>query len=395
MPGKKTVCMISCLHPLHDDRIYWKEAISLKKHGYEVIHLGVSNENYDEVSNEGIRLISLSRKDYFKNPFIDKFYRTFTFKKSIYKDLYATCSGLKADVYHLHDLQLNRIGPKLKKLGHKPKVIYDVHEPYPEIFRHLSKKGIISKIIGLILSKRAHKLQKHSTQYYDSVITTEEKVAAYFEGFYNAERISVVYNYPVFKAPVRNTAKEYDLIYLGGISSWRGIWELLDVTQKLVQNNSKIKVLCLGKVKEPYLKKEISEYISKHQLQVNFVLKDFVPFYQVPKYLSKSKIGFCLLKDNPVYHIIMPIKIFEYMAFGLPVICNTFGHPNTIITNEDCGLAVDIKKIHEVSDKIRYLLDNKDIYNQMSENGTKAIAKKYKWEESEKVLIDVYTKLLN
>jgi hypothetical protein len=31
--------MISSLHGLYDDRIYWKEALTLKHAGYDVIHL--------------------------------------------------------------------------------------------------------------------------------------------------------------------------------------------------------------------------------------------------------------------------------------------------------------------------------------------------------------------
>ena len=152
MNPKVKVCMISSLHGLYDDRIYWKEALSLKKHGYDVYHIGIGNKDKEFISDHGIKLIQVGKQKYFENPYTDKLYRILTFKKNIYKKILKTAAELKADVYHFHDSQINKIGKQLKSLAHKPKVIYDVHEPYPQTIRYSFANNLFLRIIHWIYS---------------------------------------------------------------------------------------------------------------------------------------------------------------------------------------------------------------------------------------------------
>ena len=101
--------MISSLHGLYDDRIYWKEAISLKNHGYDVIHVGTGDADLDFISEQGIRLIQIRKKRYFRNPYLDIIFRRFTGRPGIYGKMFRICSAIRADVYHYHDIQVNRI----------------------------------------------------------------------------------------------------------------------------------------------------------------------------------------------------------------------------------------------------------------------------------------------
>ena len=128
-----SVCMISSLHGLYDDRIYWKEALSLKNHGYDVIHVTTGEDDLDFVSEHGIRLIQVKKKRYFRNPYLDILFRKITFRPDIYKKMFGICEALHADVYHYHDIQINRFSRKLKQLSHAPTLIYDVHEDFSDL----------------------------------------------------------------------------------------------------------------------------------------------------------------------------------------------------------------------------------------------------------------------
>ncbi len=89
-----SVCMISSLHGLYDDRIYWKEALSLKNHGYDVIHVTTGEDDLDFVSEHGIRLIQVKKKRYFRNPYLDILFRKITFRPDIYKKMFGICEAL-------------------------------------------------------------------------------------------------------------------------------------------------------------------------------------------------------------------------------------------------------------------------------------------------------------
>lgn len=394
--SQKKVCMISTLHGMCDDRIYWKEAVSLQKNGYNLSHICVGSDSLDFISPERIRIIQLFQQRYFKNPYLDIFFRLITFKKSIALKLYKIAAKLQADVYHLHDVQLNKIGRKLKNLPHKPKVIYDVHEPYPEIARYLNNSKGIVRLLRVLQSVYIYKWQISCAQYYDAIIATEENVANYFIKYLGEEKVRIIYNYCDFDVSVFNKgkSKKYDLIYIGGISQWRGIYELLHTAILARDSGLKLKILFIGPVKEIGLKEKILKTIKSEHLEEIFFLEVPVERTELIKYLKASKIGICIFADNPVYKIIMPIKIFEYMAAGLPVLCNNFGHAFKIVSKENIGIGINDVSPEKILEAVMKILNDNNYYNQLSDNALNAI-KKYSWKNMEKVLFKTYSELLS
>lgn len=390
-----TICMISCLHPLQDDRIYWKEALSLKNHGYEVIHIGVGSQNRDFISNEGIRLIEIARKRYFTNPFVDKLYRLLTFRPNIYKKILIQAELLNADVYHFHDLQLNRIGPKLKKLSHKPKVIYDVHEPYPVTISCTFTKW---KLISYFYKLYGHYIENWENKragLYDLIIATEENVSSRFTEIVSEKKVEIIYNYtnltPI-SSPIHK--KEYDLIYTGSIRRIRGIIEIIESIKLIKQQIPEIKILIIGFMHEEWLASTLQNIIKSNKLEANVIIKESVPYNDIIDFYQQSKIGLAVFYDLPVHRTILPIKIFEYMAFGLPVITNNFGHMGKLTSENNTGVRIASVSPSDIATAAIKLLTDKKTYSEISKNCLSAAKEKYKWEIMENKLISIYKDLI-
>ena len=143
------------------------------------------------------------------------------------------------------------------------------------------------------------------------------------------------------------------------------------------------------------LKKEITAKISDLGLNSNIELKNEVPFRDMGDYYSRSMVGLGLFHDTPKFNNFIPIKLFEYMAFGLPVIFSDIGIPAAIIKEENCGLTVDIDDINGTADAMIKMILDKSYYGQLSENGKKAVEKKYNWNTEQQKLLKVYKDLIN
>ncbi len=386
--------MLSCLHGLYDDRIYWKEALSLKKNGYKAIHVGVGDENKDFFSEEGIQLIQIARKHYFSNPYLDKVFRIITFSKSVYKQILRVAAKTDAEVYHFHDVQLNKIGLKLKKLPHKPIVIYDVHEPYPEAFRYGVNSGFIPKIIQYFFSFYIRRWELKRSENYDMVIATEENVARKFANFLNnKDKVKIIYNYTNLNPKIHLTPfkdKNYDAIYTGSIRSTRGVFQIIHAVRLARDKGFNLKVLLIGPVPEKGLKKMIKLLLEKYHLEENVIVKKPVVYTEIEKFYKQSKTGLIVFDDNPVNRTILPIKLFEYMAFGLPVICSNFGHMKAYTEKNETGLIVDPHSSVDICEKMIELISNGKLYEKLSKNGLQAVKEKYNWELMEKRLLEIY-----
>ena len=134
MNGNKLVCHISFNHSPFDDRIYWKELLSLKEAGYETVHIAVGDDDLDFVSEEGIRIIVIKKvilfKRFTKYPLLSKALQALFIRKGTINAIFKVAKSLAASIYHYHDLQINAIAKALKNLPNKPKLIYDAHEAY-------------------------------------------------------------------------------------------------------------------------------------------------------------------------------------------------------------------------------------------------------------------------
>lgn len=393
---KKTVCMLSCLHDLYDDRIYWKESLSLKKAGYDIIHLGIADKEQDFISEDGIRLISLKRKRYFNNAFIDIIYKHLSFRPSIYKKLLHVARKLNADVYHFHDPQINRIGKQLKSINNT-KVIYDIHDPYPQGIKYRHRKKYLLKLLRLLVGNYIEHWQYRKAKDYDLLIATEENVASFYKKALPSKWVEIIYNYSNSKEKISSESKlkEYDAIYCGGISSFRGAWTILNAAKKAQEDKIDLKILLLGSIKEPGLKRAMLGFIRENKLENHITYIPPVPYSQIGDYYSISRCGLVSFENNPVYHILMPIKTFEYMEYGLPIISSNIGHTNQIIKKHNCGLTVMPGSPDEiVSALMRYRNDDK-LYNTHSDNGRLAFNENYKWEFMENKLIALYHRLLS
>lgn len=93
---------------------------------------------------------------------------------------------------------------------------------------------------------------------------------------------------------------------------------------------------------------------------------------------SKAMAGLVLFHPEPNNIDCLPVKMFEYMCYGLPVIAADFPRWRKIVDEHNCA------------EKIRWMIEHPSEARQMGENGRKAIKKKYNWENEKGKLLSLY-----
>ena len=104
-----------------------------------------------------------------------------------------------------------------------------------------------------------------------------------------------------------------------------------------------------------------------------------LPHEEVLKIISRSDVSLCLYPNdgdlNPAY----PIKIFEAMAVGLPVIASRLRGISEIITDSEDGFLVNPEDIEEAVNTIVMLKDNVSLRNTIGKNAKEKV-KKFDWQ---------------
>jgi len=110
--------------------------------------------------------------------------------------------------------------------------------------------------------------------------------------------------------------------------------------------------------------------------------------------LRNAAVGLVILHPEPNYIISQPVKLFEYMCAGLPVIVSDFPICREIVNQARCGLLVDPFNPKEIAEAMTFLLTHPEEAAEMGRRGYEVVREKYSWANEEKTLLNFYSELL-
>ncbi|MCK6258819.1 glycosyltransferase family 4 protein [Fictibacillus sp. KIGAM418] len=365
------VTHFTSVHPENDTRIFIKECSSLAEH-YEVSYVVPSAESYQK---NGVNVIGINAKA--KNRLLRMLSTTY--------QVYKKCKALDSDVYHFHDPELLLSGLLLKGAGKA--VIYDVHEDVPE---QILSKHWIPKPIKRPLHFMVKAVEKFCSKRFDAVITATPAITDRFKT-YNENTVTVQ-NFPIMNELAergeRKTDSDHSIVYVGSITAARGIKEMIEAINE-VNKEQRVTLELGGKFFPETLLHEMRKLPGwKHTNYMGVLQRE-----QVKDTLAKSSLGMVLIHPEPRYKVAYPVKLFEYMSAGLPVIVSDFELWEDIVYTSRCGLCVNPLDVNDVKNAIAWMLSNPDEALAMGRNGRKAVEQQFNWEKESRKLIALYEQL--
>jgi len=361
------ICHLTSVHKEGDSRIFHKECKSLVKAGIDVnlVVAGAIDKQVDGVKIfgveevEGNRLIRMTKT-------VNK-----VFEKAL---------EVNADIYHLHDPELLLIAGKLKRNGKK--VIYDSHEDLP---RQILEKRYIPSFARKMISRCIEILENKKAAKIDGVITATENIN---NRFLKINKNSVnINNFPIieeFDFHDNWDKKENAVCYIGAIYHTRGVFELINSLEK-----TDIKIHLAGNYNSPNLRENLAKLKGwKNVIEWGFCGRD-----KINEILKLSKAGIVTLNATESYKVALPVKMFEYMASGIPVVASDFPLWKNIIQESESGICVNPFDIEAIKNAISELLENTEKSKEMGRKGRNAVENKYNWDNEAEKLLKFYTEL--
>jgi len=231
-------------------------------------------------------------------------------------------------------------------------------------------------------------IEKQNLKRADRVIVINEKLKDYAikMGAY-PERTSIVkagvdphcFNSNVKGRKIRKDCgiKKDDtiLFFMGWLYDFSGIKEVALTLVKIKDKHPDFKLLVVG---EGDLYPELRRIRERHNLQDHLILTGRQPYGKIPEFIGAADICLLPAHNNKVMQDIVPIKMYEYMACGKPVISTKlpgimkeFGYDNGVEYVDGPG---------EVIEMAIRLSENK---KKLIEDGSRArkFVEKYSWDK--------------
>jgi glycosyltransferase involved in cell wall biosynthesis len=346
-----------------------KQCRSLAAHGHDVT-LVVADDGGDD-GHDGVRIVDVGRLSGRVNRMLRTTWRVFD--KAL---------ELDADVYHLHDPELIPTGLKLKRLGKK--VIFDAHEDVPS---QLLAKPYLGRWSRQVVASSFSVFERYACCRFDGIVAATPFIRDKFLSI-NACTVDIN-NFPVvaeFDGAAPWAEKSPQVCYVGNIAAIRGIRELLGACTLL---HSSTRLALAGSFSEPALESEM----HAHPGWIRIDALGHLDRDGVRAVMAASVAGLVTLHPVVNYLDALPVKMFEYMAAGIPVIASDFPLWREIIERSACGVCVNPSDPHAIAVAIDYFIANPEVARRMGQNGRRAVHEEYNWQCQSNKLISFYDNL--
>lgn len=373
------VCILSSVHIALDNRVFYREARSLQQAGYDVTLIAVHDR--DEVK-DGIRIIGLPRMPRWQRP-------------RLWLRLLRLARATKASVYHFHDPELLLITPLLRWLTGRP-TIYDVHEAYPEF---IQLKEYLPVGLRTLIAWTFRWLEPMLARLQSALIFTDDQIAQSFRQVHRPKL--TIYNFPArsfvdeaLAATQHVERREPIVLYLGGLERNRGSELMMEAFGQVYRAIPEARLLVVGHFAPPELEEEVRADASQRGLSPALVLTGRVPFEEIGTYLKQAAVGWIPWQAVPKNQKNIPTKLFEYMAYGLPVVSSDLPSTRPFVHDGENGqlVAADDPPAH--AEAIIRLLRNPQAAQAMGRKGQELVRTQYNWDEMQARLLSLYGSLL-
>lgn len=297
--------------------------------------------------------------------------------------LLAHSRRLRPDVCHLHDPELLLISSALKRSGLR--VVFDAHEDVP---KQILAKHYLPSPARRLISLAYARLERRVCARIDGVLGATPSIR---EKFLLIQSHTVdINNFPLPGEldPVAGGIRvDGRVCYVGGIASIRGANEIVEAIGLCTHPQARLHLA--GTFSEPGLESRLSRLPAWARVKALGQLDRA----GVRNVLASSCVGLVTLHPTANYLESLPIKMFEYMAAGIPFVASNFPLWQSIVDEAQCGVCVDPMNPKAIADAIDALLADPQRAKLMGENGRLAVAQRFNWAIEEGKLLDFYARL--
>ena len=373
------------------------EAVSLIKEGHEV-HLFCFDYKFDQKTSEIVNGINVHRVK------ISKYlYKLSALAYSV--PLYHLILKKKIDKFivnssveslHIHDIQIAR-SVFWANATHNLPIVLDLHENRPEIMKYYKHvKSLKGKL--LISPKRWRKFEFKYIEKADKVITVTKEASIYyqksipikaqkFHEIPNTVRKTFYHDYKYDESVAAKYKDSFVILYLGDTGIRRGLLTAIESLKLLTNKIPNIKLVLVGSSKEDFI---LIDAVKKYKLESYVDFVGWTDFQLFPSFIKASDIGICPIHRNLHHDTTYANKIFQYMAFGKPIVVSNCPAQANLVEEYKCGLVFKDRDVNDFAEKILSLAENNKYKLELSENAKDAIEHNLNWEITSKSLLKIY-----
>ena len=181
-------------------------------------------------------------------------------------------------------------------------------------------------------------------------------------------------------------SREPFIVYTGSFDKWAGLELVIRAFPLVKRKVPNVKMKIIGGGEETQALETLVKNLS---LRDSIFFTGKLPYDQMAEVLCKCYVGVAMFRPCDAATFASPLKLFDYMAAGLPVIATKIGDIERIVKESNSGIVVEWD-IADFARATAELFERKNLWLTFHQNALQYI-KKYGWDN----LFDRWLKEIN
>ena len=183
------------------------------------------------------------------------------------------------------------------------------------------------------------------------------------------------------------------LIWVGGFYPWHDLDLLLSSFTLVLQRHPNAKLVLVG---DGPTRQSVAQKVQQNGLRQSVLMTGAIAHAGVPEMLSIADIA--VVPSAPVLASRggtgTPLKLFEYMAAGKPIVATALNEAAEVIQDGRNGLLVQAGDVNRFAEAILALLNDPEERVRLGQNARQQAVEQYSWEEYTRTLEKIYLNVL-
>jgi glycosyltransferase involved in cell wall biosynthesis len=269
--------------------------------------------------------------------------------------------------------------------SHNIRYVLEVNAPLikeAEQYRGLGKVGLVNRIETVLFEGADH------------IVAVSNQVAVYVRERARRARVTVVPNgFDHHRFPeslveqssrkhLKDIADDEIVVgFLGAIKPWHGTELLLDMIEQFSERKSPLRLVLVGDDRQLSNANRVDKLRSRGVLFTTGA----VPFEQVPGYLAEMDILVAPYPPLDDFYF-SPLKIYEYMAAGKPIIASRIGQIDDILSDGKNAILIEPGNLEQLNEAVLRLSNDPELRQQLGRAARSEAFDHHTWDHRMRLL---------
>ena len=176
----------------------------------------------------------------------------------------------------------------------------------------------------------------------------------------------------------RHPDTDFVIGFVGSIKPWHGVDLLIDAFANLQAEDQDFSLCIIGNGDKDY-QSQLEQLCKQKGLKKRLMFFGAVPYESIPAVMKSMDVLVAPYPEMENFYF-SPLKIFEYMASGRPIVASSIGQIKDVLTNEKNALLVPAGDTAALQEALIRIKRNSQLRNRLSQASYTEVRSNHLWQ---------------